>query len=127
MATHQPHFTPDVPENLDEWHVHTPAEGPPQHEHASNINAAVLGASLIAIVVSVTAVIGVIAVYFKNYTDRLIAERRETPLAGEFLQMQAADRATLSGYSWADPARGVVVIPIEQAMRKVAARYAGGS
>ncbi|TDH60879.1 hypothetical protein E2C06_19875 [Dankookia rubra] len=45
--------------------------------------------------------------------------------AGELRDYQAAQRARLSGYAWADRERGLVRIPVERAMAMVAARGRG--
>ena len=45
--------------------------------------------------------------------------------AGELRDYQAAQRARLSGYAWADRERGLVRIPIERAMAMIAARGGG--
>jgi hypothetical protein len=42
--------------------------------------------------------------------------------AGDLRDYQAAQRARLSGYAWADRERGLVRIPIERAMAMIAAR-----
>jgi hypothetical protein len=42
--------------------------------------------------------------------------------AGELRDYQAAQRARLEGYAWADRERGLVRIPIERAMSMIAAR-----
>jgi hypothetical protein len=51
--------------------------------------------------------------------------RLQSDPAGELREYQAAQRARLSGYAWADRERGLVRIPIERAMAMVAARGAG--
>ncbi len=48
--------------------------------------------------------------------------RLQSDDAGELREYQAAQRATLEGYGWADRERGLVRIPIERAMAMVAAR-----
>ena len=51
--------------------------------------------------------------------------RLQSDPAGELRDYQAAQRARLSGYAWADRERGLVRIPIERAMAMIAARGGG--
>ncbi len=50
--------------------------------------------------------------------------RLQSDPAGDLRDYQAAQRARLEGYAWADRERGLVRIPIERAMEMIAARGA---
>jgi hypothetical protein len=75
------------------------------------------------------AMAGLYAFYLRTVTGPLIATPRVFPEPrlqsnpqGDLHRLQAEQRKALSTYTWADPARGVVQIPIERAMQVIVAR-----
>lgn len=75
------------------------------------------------------AMAGLYAYYLRTVTGPLIATPRVFPEPrlqsnphGDLHRLQAAQRKALSTYTWVDPARGIVQIPIERAMQLIVAR-----
>ena len=50
--------------------------------------------------------------------------RLQTNDAGDLARLQAEQRGRLGGYAWVDREKGIVAIPIEEAMKRVVARGA---
>lgn len=116
--------------HADEWHQHSAAEGLPQVEHAGSVDTKAVAYWFVAIIIFVAVLSVIIAVYFNSVTSQLRAERIETTLiAQEANAAKAQAEATMgfngqSGtYTWADAKAGAVQIPIEEAMKKVQAKY----
>lgn len=121
---HHPSHTPEVHEQPDSWHRHTPAEGEPQHEHAGTINTAALAATFVAMGLGIVLTVGVIAVYFFSYATELRATQIETTAASrDFNAYRAGAESSLSSYGWSDPAADRLHIPISQAMDRVVTQY----
>lgn len=128
--SHKQQYLPEAHEEPDSWHRHSAAEGTPQHEHAATVN--IIGASigLIAISAFVALVIGLTWMYFNFYTNRLemeVGEIQAVPaIAADYNAMRSAAEKHLTSYAWVDPKTDTVAIPIDEAMRKVVAKYGGG-
>jgi hypothetical protein len=50
--------------------------------------------------------------------------RLQTNDAADLARLQAEQRGRLSGYAWVDREKGIIAIPIEEAMKRVVARGA---
>jgi hypothetical protein len=76
----------------------------------------------------IVSALALMAIYPSALTGPSDAPRNETAaprlqihLAADLAAYRAKERRELAGYGWVDRARGIVRIPIEQAMRDVAA------
>lgn len=81
---------------------------------------------LVCVVIGIA---GLYAYYLSNVTGPLIATPRvfpeprlQTDPHSDLNRLQAAQRKTLSTYTWVDPGHGIVQIPIERAMQLIVAR-----
>ncbi len=108
----------------DAWHAHQ-GEAPPQHAHGA-VSPLVIFSVGLGGFISIVACIILITVYFKMESQKEIALKQEVSLASGFTSMQAEWESQLRGYAWVDASTGVVRIPLEKAMDKVAASYASG-
>lgn len=106
----------------DQWHSHKD-ETPPQHAHGSVSPAVIFGVGLGGFAI-VVACIALITIYFKMETQKEVSSKQEVSLASGFRAKQAEWESKLRGYAWVDPQEGVVRIPLEAAMDKVASTYA---
>ena len=109
-----------------------PAERTPEHISAEAPDVAIR--SVLAYVFGflfcvILAIAGLFAYYLYIVRGPLIASRRVFPEPRlqahphwDLEQLQAAKRKTLSTYTWIDPARGIVQIPIYRAMQLIVAR-----
>jgi fatty acid desaturase len=75
------------------------------------------------------AIAGLFAYYMLNVPAGLIASPRTFPAPhlqtdshGDLERLQAAQRKTLSTYTWVDPNKGLIQIPIDRAMQLIVAR-----
>jgi hypothetical protein len=131
QAMDQPDHTPELQETTDEWHLHTAAEGVPQEEHGSTINAPLLVLAFIGTVLSVVAVVILTFLYFTTYTNQLRRTRIETTaLSEDYLQYRGRWQDTAQDYRWVSvEGEGVVSLPLQVAMERVLERYQqqGGS
>lgn len=124
--THQPHFTPELHEEPDQWHRHTPDEGEPQAEHAAHENTLILAGVFVAIVVFIASTITASVLYFNRHVTGLRREQIEsTLLAGDALAYRDTSEAAQRTYTWADAEKGVVQLPLDVATRRVVEEYAG--
>lgn len=128
MAHHPPQSLPHEHAHPDEWHAHSAAEGAPQHEHGAKANPAILAIVTGGFVITVVLTILLSAIYFFHYmTHERQLKKETTVMSEEYRAYRAQAEASLSGYGWADPASGVVRVPITKAMDKVLADYAQGT
>lgn len=119
-----PHETPHVEPHLDSWHQHSAAEGAPQREHAGQVNAGLLAATMGGILTFVVVFVAIIAVYLNSRLARDRAEAMETTYArGAYLQYRDAATSSLEQWSWVDRAGGTVRAPIEAAQARVLGQY----
>jgi hypothetical protein len=131
MAGHD--HTQVVHDHADSWHHHTSAEGRPQHEHASVANPHVLIHWFFLIVISGIVVIVSLLMYFGKMYNTTRQQRVETL---QFYQENAWPRVRdaeaalgtdrpLSQFVFraADRQAHTVQLPIEEAMKRVVARY----
>lgn len=122
---HPPQALPHEHAHPDAWHAHSAAEGAPQHEHGAKANPAVLAIVTGGFVITVVVTVLLSALYFFSYmTHERRLKSETTVLSEEYRAYRAQADASLTGYGWADPAAGVVRIPISQAMDQVVAEYA---
>lgn len=121
--------TPEVPEQPDEWHMHTAAEGPPQEEHGSTVNTALLFLAFVGSVVTVAAVALLTYIYFSTYTNQLWQSRVETTvLAEDYLRYRQQTRQTQQDFVWVRVEDEVVLsLPLDVATDRVLSRYQGES
>ncbi|MCB9845687.1 MAG: hypothetical protein H6811_06855 [Phycisphaeraceae bacterium] len=125
MSHEEAHYMSVEHEEPDQWHRHSVEEGPPQAEHGSRANVAILAGAFVVITLFVVVTAAATAVYFKKHITELRNERRETTIeAVGQIEYRNASIADLDQYAWEDAQSGTVRIPIEQAMQKVAGRYA---
>ncbi len=124
MSHHPPQTLPHEHAQPDEWHSHTAAEVP-QHEHGAKANPAILAIVTGGFVLTVVLTILLSMIYFFHYmTHERQLKKETTVMSEEYRAYRAQAEASLTGYGWADPASGVVRVPITQAMDKVLADYA---
>ena len=108
----------------DAWHRHTAAEGAPQAEHASRVNALGVTVVLAGLTVAVIFVIIISVIYLNSYRSQLIAERQDSVhTRADYLAYRAKMDAELSAYGWASQSGGLVVIPIDQAGERALEMY----
>lgn len=125
MSEKHAHYTAVEHEAADAWHHHDlAAEGAPQSEHAAIARPAVLFQAFIAITLVVVVLVGILWVYFQNYTTALKASVIETTvLSKDYNQMKAKMDNELAGFSLGDAAGDKVNIPIDLAKQRVLKRY----
>ena len=113
----------------DDWHQHSPEEGPPQAEHGSTVSPSALGVTLLAIVFGVAFVIVILTAYFQSFTDRYKAEKQEgIPAArSEYLSARATAEARLREAGVVNRDEGVYRLPFDRAVELVTADYAESS
>jgi hypothetical protein len=117
--------TPEIPEQPDEWHLHSAAEGPAQEEHGSTVNTMLLAFAFIGTVLSIGLVVVLTYMYFSAYMNQLRRTRIETTtLAADYLQYRADSDRALHDYVWLDEDRTIVSLPIGVAMERVLENYA---
>ncbi len=130
--SHKPHYTPPpAHDEPDSWHRHIPEEeGLPQHEHGSSTKPLALTIAFLVCFGFVGGTILASYLYFQVYLTGLRREKIEsTVLAQQFATGRDAELAKLGDYYFAseDLARkGIVSVPVEEAKKRVLARYAGG-
>jgi hypothetical protein len=123
--SHNEH-TPVHHEHVDEWHLHTAAEGEPQAEHMSKINPYVLIVVFVVSVVFLVAFIGATIIYAKGYVSSRRATKVEvTTWAVDARAQRAQDEMRLSEYGWVDPAQGRVRVPVDVVMQEMSGHGLG--
>lgn len=132
MSSHE--HTPEVHEHADAWHHHENAEGEPQHEHTATVNTGLLAKWFVALVVGFGVVVVLLVMFFgREVTARKAAAIETNVLAREYLNYRRNSEKALGmgdggaafTYEWSDPKAGAVQIPVEDAMKKVEAKYQG--
>lgn len=106
----------------DEWHTHE-GDMPPQYAHGTVSPAAIFAVGvggLLSIVICVV----LITTYFQMESQQEIALKQEVPMDAAHREMQSVWASEFSGYGWVDPQQGVIQIPLEKAVEKVAEAYA---
>jgi|RhiMethySRZTD1v2_1073278.scaffolds.fasta_scaffold390220_2 hypothetical protein len=125
--SHPTHYTPEFHEEPDSWHRHTVDEGEPQAEHGGKPNNFLLAIAFLASLGFVAAVILASFLYFQKHMTSLRQERAEsTVLSTDFVKYRDTAQAALQDFSFATPdlARaGTVMVPAEEATKRVIARY----
>lgn len=125
---HPKHVTPDEHDPPDSWHQHA-AEEKPQHAHGEVANPGLIlgvGALMFAgLVATVVIVYG----YYTWYTTDLLNRQEMIGLEQAALTYRADTFKKFSDYGWVreEPPvvpKDTVRIPLEQAAKKVATRYA---
>lgn len=109
-------------ETVDAWHRHTAEEGRPQAAHGQTTPGAIalVGVgSFVALVLT----IGFVTVFFGQVNVQQREEKIEIDLGANTRQLKAEWKAELGGYGWVDPAKGLVYVPIDQAMDRVISEY----
>jgi|GEM_PF-685581 len=118
--------------HADAWHHHTAAEGLPQSEHGAIANTGTILQWLALIILTLVILVVALVMYFGSYVTKLRAERVETnqTIAAPYQSYRTASNAELgvdgepAAYLPLDPAARTVRIPLDQAIRRVAERYA---
>lgn len=112
----------------DEWHSHTPEEGPPQEEHASRVNAGILFLVFCVMTVGLTVTVVALIFYFSQHTTALKAELHETVdwRVDISIPYRESARQTLTGYAWEDEDNEVVRVPLDLAIDRIVERYSEG-
>jgi hypothetical protein len=129
---HLKHVTPDEHDAPDQWHQHSAAEKV-QHAHGEIANAGLIIG--VGILMSVCLVVTVLITYgyYVWYTTNLLQKQElaslRQGLEREALEYKSATMEDFKGFRWvAEEApvvpKDTVQIPIENAMKKVAAEYA---
>lgn len=127
--SHDPHHTPELHEQPDEWHKHTTDEPAPQAEHGSHAKPFILAATAFVIVVGVFAMIGITWVYYNSYVAhmrRTVIETNEAMVLSEQERVAAMSLLTSGGVTGqGDQAQ--TFGPIDQAINSVIQEYAQAS
>lgn len=79
--------------------------------------------AVVGIIALLVAVFGLEGLYYQN-EQREARIKLATPEQVDLLRLRTEQRHNLSGYQWVDREKGIVTIPIEQAMERVARQYA---
>jgi hypothetical protein len=129
---HKLHYTEPPHDQPDAWHRHIPEdEGLPQEEHGGKVRSLMLGLALLLCVAFVVGTILASYLYFQVHMTSLRRERIEsTVFAQQFATSRDAELAKLGDYSFPteDKARkGMACPPVEEAKKRVIARYAGSA
>lgn len=125
MSHHADH-TPEHHEHVDQWHMHSAAEGVPQAEHGSKANPWVLLAVFVCSVVFLIVFIGATIIYAKGYLSHVRAVKVEvTTWAADARAEKAIAQNQLENYAWVDAAQGRVRVPIQQAMQEMSGHGLG--
>lgn len=130
--SHKPHYTEPPHDQPTAWHRHIPEEeGLPQQEHGSHTRPLAMTIAFLFCFGFVGATILASYLYFQVHMTGLRREKIEsTVFAQEFAAIRDQELAKLGDYYFAsdDLARkGIVSVPVEEAKKRVLARYAGGS
>ena len=135
MAGHD--HTPEIHEHADAWHHHSAAEGMPQHEHASIVDAGALikwfiGTSIILVVLIVA-----LCMYFFRYNTQMRAlyiENQEMAQQALTALAQAEKQLGTDGkppeafeYTALNKQARTVQTPIQKAMDDTVKRYQSAS
>src|SRR5688572_28838653 len=98
--SHNEH-TPVHHEHVDEWHLHTAAEGEPQAEHMARINPYALIVVFVVSVAFLVAFIGATIIYAKGYvSDRRATKVEITTWAADARSQRALAEQRLKDYGW---------------------------
>lgn len=120
MSSHAAHA------HADAWHHHDPTlEGLPAREHTAMISAAVVTKWTLALTVLVVIFIVGVLMFFSHEMTRLYNERQDVDLSSSARAAREQARAELGSYGWADTAAGRVRVPMDLALERVVAAYAG--
>jgi hypothetical protein len=129
---HLKHVTPDEHDLPDQWHAHA-AEEKPQHAHGEIANAgAIIGVGLLmfaGLVVTVVITYGYYVWYTAGLLDRQEVVALREGIERDSLEYKRTMLDNFKGYHWVaeEPPivpRDTVQVPLEAAMKKVAAQYA---
>lgn len=106
----------------DPWHDHA-GEAPPQEVHGETSALFIAGLGVVSFC-ALLVCIGLIAIYFNQVSrTEFIQKRERTDVAGEFRERSARWNADLTTYGWVDESSGVVRIPLDAAIERVAQEY----
>lgn len=121
--------TPELPEQPDEWHMHTAAEGPPQEEHGGTVNTALLMLAFVGTVASIALVVVLTYLYYASYSTQVRASRIETTVLSEdYRQYRAKVHEAMTGFNWVEmDGEPAVSLPLDVATERVLQRYSGQS
>lgn len=123
---HSADHTPVHHEHVDPWHLHTVAEGAPQHEHGSRANPWVLLTVFVVSVVFLIVFIGATIVYANSYlASRRAAKVEITTWAADARSVKAQAEMQLSQYGWVNASEGRVRVPIQSAMQEMSGHGLG--
>jgi hypothetical protein len=118
------------PAHGDAWHHHDASEGLPQAEHIAGINSGLIATWFIGIMIAVVVLVALVSVYFDSVATRMRAERVETTVSSKAAVDARAEadkvlgnNAPFSGYTWTDPAKGTLQMPLEFGQQKVIEKY----
>lgn len=124
--SHPSEHTPEHHEHVDQWHLHTLAEGTPQAEHGSRANPWVLLAVFVCSVVFLIVFIGATVIYAKGYLSRVRAAKVEvTTWSGDARAAKAIAQHELASYGWVEPGAGRVRVPVDVVMKQMANQATG--
>jgi len=113
-------------EQPDAWHRHTPEEGAPQAEHASQVNTMALGLVFVVMTVTIVAIGTLVGMYFERHITKMRRERVEIvePIATPQLEYRQATRNDLATYGWANEQAQTVRVPVESTFNTIIQEYA---
>lgn len=115
--------------HVDQWHHHSAAEGAPQEEHTGTVNPFLLAKWCGIIVATLVVTIGALWIYFDHYHVYLRQIRTEVSVTGGHNVLRETGETQLSAAGkprqFIKLEGGAIAIPIDDAMKKVVAGYAG--
>ena len=129
---HLKHVTPDEHDAPDQWHQHAAAERP-QKAHGEIANAGVIIGVGVFMFICLILTVVITYGYYVWYTTGLLEKQELADLRGglerDALEYKSHMLEDFKGYHWVPEdttvvPKDTVQIPIENAMKKVAAQYA---
>lgn len=126
-AAHDPAHADD--HHVDPWHHHSSQEPEPQHEHGGIVNPGIIFLWFVGGIVFLVATIGVIIMYFDQYSTTQRVELIEVQPTRQYWSQFEAKRNEMvarvapQGYELIDSQKGTARPPIEATMRNVVEDY----
>jgi len=111
----------------DAWHRHSPDEGAPQAEHASQVSTVGLGVVFVSMTVMTVVLVVIVAMFFQRHIADLRRERVEivSPIADIQIEYRQEANRELTTYGWVNEEAQTVRVPIESVYDTVVQEHAG--
>lgn len=127
-----PHHDPHVPAPHEEythhhdaaedhWYDHDPSEHP--REAHGKINGAVIGAWMGGLFFGTLITVLVIIWIFERFSEQDMARKNEVYAGQTYVEITTQAQRELTTAGWVDAEQGLVHIPIDDAMDRVATQY----